>query len=473
MSVKLKKDYSMAFVLASSGYPEVVLAEVRRQWQVTAIDNQREALDFLKSSPVMPAAISIGNTDEFEDDSNLSASQMLAGILQIDPSVPVIISTRNREAKTIVELVKAGAFDYVVEPSRNEGPDRISAYAQDLILSLTRAVQWRSVCQENRQLKQDLVSRNLPDSIQTRSPVMLSAIGLTQKVAPTNATVLISGESGTGKELIAKMIHDMSMARDQPFLAVNCGALSEHLLTSELFGHVKGAFTGAERDRPGLLRECGGGTLFLDEIATIPLSFQVMLLRVLEQRTARPVGGNADYPVHCRFIAAANRDLRQMVRQGTFREDLWYRIGTFPILLPPLRQRPTDIAVLAQQFVTRYAGRYNKEIVGIEAGAISLLEKHNWPGNVRELQHAIERAVIVCERMRIGRTDLADYPAEQAPALSQGSLDDSLRDLETRMVNAALRDSEGSLTHAAALLGLNRTTLHYRLKRLEIKRQFY
>jgi DNA-binding NtrC family response regulator len=198
-----------------------------------------------------------------------------------------------------------------------------------------------------------------------------------------------------------------------------------------------------------------------------------MLLRVIEQRTARPVGGSTDYPVHCRFIAAANRDLKEMVRQGSFREDLWYRIGLFPIQLPPLRKRVMDIPILALRFAMRFSATYKKQIVGIEASAISRLEKHNWPGNVRELQNVIERAVIVCEQPRIGLADLADHLGEQTPMLQRGTLDDSLREMEIQLVNTALRDSNGSLTHAAAALGLNRTTLHYRLKRLGIKRRFH
>jgi DNA-binding NtrC family response regulator len=296
---------------------------------------------------------------------------------------------------------------------------------------------------------------------------------LVRKVAPTEATVLITGESGTGKELAARALHDLSPHRDGPFVALNCGAFSETLIASELFGHAKGAFTGADAARPGLIREAAGGTLFLDEISAIPQSFQVMLLRVLEQRRARPVGGTGDYAASCRFIAAANRDLAQLVAAGSFRPDLFYRLNVFTLRMPSLRERPEDIPLLVDHFIREANRIYGKSVRALTPTALGLLEAAEWPGNVRELRNAIERAVIIADadlldvhlfdpQLRPSATGLV---AESADA----DYETILREVERRLLSRALRQSGGNRSEAARRLKIKRTRLNYRLKHLGLE----
>ena len=459
----------MDSVLMSSGYPASVVAEAERRWHVTHIVNQHEAMAYLRSCCQMPAAIAIGCATREVAGRDLLAGEMLAEIHKLDPTVPVIISTAEESTSVIVDLVKRGAFDYVIEPYDHDDAEAVEPYCQNLILSLTRAVQWRNLVMENRQLKQQRIRQGLPESIQVRSTQMLEVMDMVRKVAPTNATVLVTGESGTGKELIARAIHDLSPNRERPFTAINCGALSQTLLTSELFGHVKGSFTGADNDNRGLIRQAGTGTLFLDEISTVSPEFQVMLLRVLDQRRARPVGSGDEYPVACRFIAAANRDLEAMVRQGEFREDLFYRLNLLHLNLPPLRERRGEIPVLAYHFLHELAGEYNKRIEGIEPAAMNLLEAYHWPGNVRQLRNAIERAVILGEGDRVGVGDLGDQlrNAGDPPPHSGMSYRQAMRQFERRLLQTTLDSVQGNISKAARILNMKRTTLNYRVKQLE------
>ena len=458
----------MDSILMSSGYSASVVAEAERHWHVTQIVSQHEAMGYLRSCRQMPAAICIGYASLEGAAHELHARDMLAEIHKLDPSVPVIISTAEGATNVIVDLVKRGAFDYVIEPPDHNDAEAVEPYCQNLILSLTRAVQWRNLVMENRQLKRQRISQGLPEAIQVRSMQMLEVMDMVRKVAPTNATVLVTGESGTGKELIARAIHDLSPNRDQPFTAINCGALSQTLLTSELFGHVKGAFTGADSDNPGLIRQADTGTLFLDEISTVSPEFQVMLLRVLDQRRARPVGSGDEYPVACRFIAAANRDLEAMVRQAEFREDLFYRLNLLHLDLPPLRERRGEIPVLAYHFLRELAVEYNKGIEGIEPAAMNLLESYHWPGNVRQLRNAIERAVILGEGERVGVGDLANQlrNAVDPPAHSGMSHRQAMHQFERRLLQTTLDSVQGNISKAARILNMKRTTLNYRIKQL-------
>jgi len=465
----------METVLLTSGYPPAAIVEAKKRWHVVDIHSQREALAHLQGMVELPAAISIGYVAMADGTEELNAKEMLAAIQKIDPSLPVIISTGQSSPGVIVDLVKRGAFDYVVEPAnRNANPEALAGYVNDLMLALTRAVQWRSLVRENLRLKQEQIKRSLPQSIQVRSPEMLGVMELVRKVAPTSATVLVTGESGTGKELIARAIHDLSPHVSQPFTAINCGAISPTLLTSELFGHVRGAFTGADSNRKGLIREAGTGTLFLDEIGTVSEEFQVLLLRVLDEHRARPVGGGGDYPVRCRFIAAANRNLEEMVRRGEFREDLFYRLNLFHIHLPPLRRRKGEIPVLVYHFLRQSAAQYHKKIDGIEPAAMSLLEASDWPGNVRQLRNTIERAVIVCDGQRVGIADLGDpSPARgdapgHAPAGNQ-SHQQAMSQFERQIIRQAMERAAGNLSQAARLLNMKRTTLSYRIRQLGLR----
>lgn len=363
---------AMHTILATSGYLPETMRELRRHWNVVDIEDQNEALVWLRSCTELPFAVTLGYVKSPTEpqrpwrpgDEPMPANAFLPAIHQMDPDLPAVISARESQSGAIVELIKSGAFDYVVEPSANRRAEDIEFYTRDLVLALKRAVQWRVTLLENRSLRQQLADDAVGHSILTRSPRMRRVLELAEKVASTPATVLLVGESGTGKGLVAHAIHELSDRSKEPFVAINCGALGETLLTSELFGHVKGAFTGADVNKSGLIREAGAGTLFLDEIATISPSFQALLLRVLEERLARPVGGTGDYPVRCRFVVAANRDLEAMVAKGTFREDLFYRLNVFPLHLPPLRQRIEDIPVLAQHFLLAAAREYGREATG-------------------------------------------------------------------------------------------------------------
>lgn len=408
------------------------------------------------------------------DDIPTGAREALAEILTCDANLPVIISTKVGNPERIVDLVKNGAFDYVLEPKDPASPEELALYAERFEHALRKAVHWRSIFKENRKLRRALAVKDLPSEIIARSEPMLKVLDLVKKVAPTSATVLITGESGTGKECVARRVHELSHVRDQAFIAVNCGSMNDQLLASEIFGHVKGSFTGAHADRPGFLREAGKGTLFLDEIGTVSQAFQIMLLRVLEQRTARPVGGSANQPVNARFIAAANQNIQSMVQEGTFREDLWYRLSVFHIHLPPLRERVEDIPVLALHFLNRACETFGKTISSIEPAALRRLEAHDWPGNVRQLRNVMDRASIVCDGNRISIGDL-ELGKRSTPVSMTGttevsdlSYDRTMQRCERRILSQAMAEAKGNITKAAELLGIKRTTLHYRMKLLKI-----
>jgi DNA-binding NtrC family response regulator len=471
----------MESVLLSSGYPEAVLAAVRKKWKVIDIPNQQEALAYFQLHPKSLVAACIGNVvynpqlNNHGDANNLDAWTLMKEIHKIEPELPVIISTSLSTPRTIVDLVKCGAFDYVVEPFDKNDPQLLAGYIHDLVFALTRATQWREMFFENRRLKEDLIRKTLPDFIQGNSPGLMRVMELIRKVAPTPATVLITGESGTGKEIVARAIHSMSANKAGPFVAVNCGSLSETLLASELFGYVKGAFTGADTNHSGLIQEADGGTLFLDEIATVSQNFQVMLLRVLEQRKARPVGGRNDYPVNCRFVAAANRNLEEMVSKGEFREDLFYRLNVFHIHIPPLRERKEDISVLADFFMRQTAGQYGKNISRISPAALDLLEKYRWPGNVRQLRNAIERAIISCDGESLNVDDF-DSHIRNGPATTESisellCYDEAMKQYESRLIRSAIMKANDNISEAARILGMKRTTLAYRIHQLGLKNE--
>ncbi len=415
----------------------------------------------------------------------MAAHEALEEVKKIDPDLPVIISTSLDIPSAIVELVKRGAFDYVVEPKPPVKPQDDQRYAQELEFALKRAVLWRETVLENRRLREELKGPDSDIQIVGKSRAITQVIGLIRKVAPTQATVLVTGESGTGKELVARAIHRLSSRAQAPFVAINCGTFSDALISSELFGHVKGAFTGADATKKGLIQEAQTGTLFLDEIAAVSPAFQVSLLRVLENRAARPVGGQVEYPVNCRFIAAANRNLLEMSETGAFREDLYYRLNLFHIHLPALRERPEDIPSLAHAFLTRAAREYERAITGFDAGAMALLERYEWPGNVRQLKNAVERAVILCETGRITAGDLPDYlrgdlngnsQADPRPGVPRSAalgkpgaevgFEEMMARYERGLVESALHDAGGNRSEAARLLGVKRTTLYSRMKAL-------
>ena len=377
------------------------------------------------------------------------------------PPVSVLMTAYGSE-KVAVEAIKRGAYDYITKPLDLEKLDVV----------LTRALHSRRVETENRQLREELDRKFGLEKLIGNSPAMIEIFDRVRQVAPSRATVLIEGESGTGKELVAQSLHMLSPRKAARFVAVHCAALSPQLLESELFGHEKGAFTGASERRAGRFEEANHGTLFLDEIAEIDAATQVKLLRALGEQTVQRVGGNQNLKVDVRVVAATNKNLEAMVREGKFRDDLFYRLDVVPIHLPPLRERREDIPLLINAFVEEFAKQNSKRITGLSGDAQEALQNYEWPGNVRELRAAIEHAVALCRGERLGVRDLpariTTRPAPgSAPHASASNL--NLEAMEKTFIQQALRLTDGNVTEAATLLGISRRTLHRKIKSFRIE----
>ncbi|UCG80622.1 MAG: sigma-54-dependent Fis family transcriptional regulator [Desulfobacterales bacterium] len=392
---------------------------------------------------------------------SMDGIELLRRIKEKNPELPVVMMTAYGTVEKAVEAMQLGAFNFVLKPFQNEA----------LIQIIRKAVSTYRVLKENRRLVEALESRYRFDNIIGKSKSMLAVFDIIQKVADTKATVLITGESGSGKELIAKAIHFNSPRRNNPFVAVSCAALSETLLESELFGHERGAFTGAAAMRKGRFELADGGTLFLDEIGDVPASVQVKLLRVLEEMTFERVGGTRTIAVDIRLIAATNKDLKSEVEEQRFREDLYFRLNVVHIVLPSLRERSEDIPLLAAHFVNKYAREANRGEVTISPEAMRFLCHHRWPGNVRELEHAIERAVLLSEGNEIGvddlPKDLVGFADLEIPIDWQdvSNLPETLDGIEKRLIQKALSMSNNVQARAAKLLGVTPSNLQYRLKK--------
>jgi two-component system, NtrC family, response regulator PilR len=359
--------------------------------------------------------------------------------------------------------MKQGAYDYVTKPFK----------VDELRLVVEKALEKRLLAAENQRLRSALRKETGRRHLVGSSRAMQQLYEMVARVADTRTNVLIQGESGTGKELVARAIHDQSERREQPFVAVNCGAIPENLLESELFGHVKGAFTGAVQSKPGLFETAHRGTLFLDEIGELPPALQVKLLRVLQDRAVRRVGGTSDHQVDVRIVAATNRRLEEEVAAGRFREDLYYRLNVIQIGLPPLRERPEDIPLLVQHFVERYASEVGKAVRGFSDAALERLAGHAFPGNVRELENLVERAVALSTSETIGPESLPPSvlePASKAAApklpLEGSNLDSLVNEFERGLLEEALRQARGVKKRAAGLLGISFRSFRYRLEKL-------
>jgi DNA-binding NtrC family response regulator len=383
------------------------------------------------------------------------------------PDVPIIIITGYSTIRSAVEAIKMGACDYVAKPFT---PDELEA-------AVEKALRERKHRRDFRSLREALADRYRVSRLIGESPPMKHVLSLVGQVAPTDSTVLLTGESGTGKELVARAIHFSSPRKDRPFVAVDCGAIAPHLIASELFGHVRGAFTGAVADRQGLVRAADTGTLFLDEIANLPLDLQAMLLRTIETREVRPVGAPDAAAVDVRYLAATNSDLSARVAEGRFREDLFYRFNVFPIRLPPLRERREDIPLLARHFLALFSARMHKRIDDFTPEALDALAAYDWPGNVRELSNVVERLVILCGEGPIGRAHLSEsmsvapgLPAIPRTAAELQNLKKRLRDqaateIEKAFLLEALRRANYNVTHAAEQTGMQRTHFQALLKK--------
>jgi len=444
---------SIRRVLTPEGYDVATTTSAREGLEMV----RRESFDLLLLDIKMP---------------QVGGIEFLREVRSVSPETEVIIVTGYATIETAVEAIKLGAFDYLEKP----------VSPPQLIVAAARALERKQLVDLTRRLRSELESRHRIGNVICSSPRMRQVMQLVAKVAPASSTVLISGETGTGKDVIARAIHYNSPRRDEPFVVADCASLTESLLESELFGHVRGAFTGAVRDRKGLAETARGGTLFLDEIATISPQVQGALLRLIQEHEIRPVGSDKTVGVDVRVIAASNRDLQELVRQGSFREDLFYRLSVFTIKLPPLRERAEEIPLLAHHFVQRLSRELGRTIDYITPQAMAILEAHDWPGNVRELENVIERAVLLAEKGRIGPEAIPlegddaerwDYVPDDAQALADYKRElraEAVERLERLFLIKALRAAAWNVSEAARNTGMARPNFHALMRKHGITR---
>jgi two-component system response regulator PilR (NtrC family) len=435
---------------------EILLA--RQGYASTACATAREALVALECDEfdLVISDIQMPGMDGLE---------LLSEIQNRQPETPVVLITAHGSTESAVEAMKRGAYDYLTKPCS----------VDEILLVVEKALEKRNLAHENERLRRQLRDRaQAAPTMLGKSAAMREVFELVERVAPTRTNILITGESGTGKELVARTIHALSEQKHGAFVAVHCGAIPENLLESELFGHVKGSFTGAIANKMGLFEVADGGTLFLDEIGEMPLSLQVKVLRAIQERCFKRVGGTTDVRVDVRIVTATNRDLEEEVRGGRFREDLFYRLNVIEVRLPPLRERPGDIAPLALHFVKRFSAELGREVREIDPSVLVALERYPLPGNVRELENLIERAVTLARGPRIG-PDCLPSSVSRPPAavLPEPSFPEEGVDLsallhayEERLIHQALERGNGVKKRAAALLGISFRSLRYRLEKL-------
>jgi len=391
----------------------------------------------------------------------VSGLEALDEIKSFNPAIPVIIMTAYSSVETAVEAIKKGAYDYLTKPLDFD----------KLKITIKRAMEHIQLKEENRILKESLGKHFDRQNIIGQSPAMIKLLETVAQIAASEATVLINGESGTGKELIAGAIHFNSPRKDGPFVKVNCAAITETLLESELFGHEKGAFTGADKRKEGRFVQAHNGSLFLDEVSEMSLAMQVKLLRVLQEREITRVGGDSTVRVNVRVIGATNRDLTNQIDKGAFREDLFYRLNVINLVIPRLRERRDDIALLSQHFLEVFAKKNRKKIKGFTPGAIDSMIRYNWPGNVRELMNAVERGVVLARSEYLDEKDISiiqkprGQDVETLPVPGDIARDMSLEDVERDAVLRTLEAANGNKSEAARRLGITRKTLHKKLKK--------
>ena len=389
---------------------------------------------------------------------DVTGLDILASVRAHDPEAVVILMTAQASLQSAIGAVNNGAFYYIQKPFKNE----------ELVTIVRRAAEHRSLRRENKSLKAEVKKRDRTGRPIGSSKAWVDALHVAESVAATDSTVLLQGESGTGKEVVARYIHDQSPRAAKPFLSINCGALPESLLESELFGHVKGSFTGASRDKDGLFAAAGDGTFFLDEIGETTPATQVKLLRVLQQREVIPVGATEARPVHARVIAATNRDLEEEIKRGNFRSDLYYRLNVISIVLPPLRERPNDIALLAELFLKRTGEARAEAPRGLTPEALDAMQKYSWPGNVRELENALERAAILGKGDLIPLSALPERVVEPKsdPLVSEAAQSNPTLDtIERAYIMWVLENEGGNKARTAEVLGIDSSTLYRKLSR--------
>jgi two-component system, NtrC family, response regulator HydG len=432
------------------------LQTIIKSWgyRVFAADDGAKAVECVKSQPYALILMDVRMAQ-------MSGIEALKQIKQYNPAIPILIMTAYSSVDTAVEALKAGAYDYLTKPLDFEV----------LKIGLARALEHSGLKAENVALKSKLSADYELENIIGKSEAMKALIDMLAMIAPSEATVLITGESGTGKELIAKSIHHNSRRKDRSLVVVNCAALTETLLESELFGHEKGAFTGADKRREGRFMQAHKGTIFLDEIGETTPAMQAKLLRVIQEREIQRVGGEEPLSVDVRILAATNRRLEDEVKAGKFREDLFYRLNVVTLAIPPLRERQDDIPLLAQHFLGKYAQKNRKTVKGISPLAMDMLLKYAWPGNVRELENTIERAVILLPDDYITEKELPSnltqaYGGKPDRAVPSGPVaaNRPLEEIEREAILATLEASGGNKSETARRLGINRKTLHNKLK---------
>ncbi|MDY6847549.1 MAG: sigma-54-dependent transcriptional regulator [Geoalkalibacter sp.] len=441
---------ALTLLLSHSGY------------QVQSAVTGEEALEIMEKSP-----FEIIITDLFLP--GVSGIDILKRVKEDSPYTSVILITGNASAETAVEAMKEGAFDYITKPFNFE----------KLKVIVAKAVEKSRLVAENLYLRQQLRGKYKFDNIIGNSLPMQQVFSRLERIVNTESTILILGESGTGKELVAKAIHYNSPRKDKPFVAINCGAIPADLLESELFGHAKGAFTGAVSEKAGKFEAADKGTIFLDEIGTMPMHLQMKLLRVLQEQEIERIGTTRKVKLNVRVVSATNADLEDQVKKGQFREDLYYRLNVIPIQLPPLRERREDIALLARNFLQKFCQEMDRSLMSISPAAMTALENYAWPGNVRELENLIERTVALTDNEIIEPQDLPPYIGEASdadPALASApritesgvNMPKIIGNIERTMIQQALELSNGVKARAANLLSINRTTLVEKIKRLKI-----
>jgi two-component system response regulator PilR (NtrC family) len=447
---------------------QVLEIDLRKEgYKVETVNSRDEAKRKIDSAlfDVIVTDIRMPNTDD--------GMEVLAHARRISPDSAVILMTALAELETAIQAVKAGAFEYIVKQ-----PGRIN---DEIKVAIARALETVNLRRQNFALRRDAAVRNSLDHIVGCSVAIEKLKHTIRTVAPTASTIVINGESGTGKELVARAVHVCSPRAGESFVSINCGAFPETLLESELFGYMKGAFTGATQNKRGLFEVASGGTIFLDEISEMSVAMQVKLLRVLQERTVRPLGGSSEIPIDVRVIAATNKDLAQMVSENGFREDLYYRISVIPIHVPPLRERRDDIPLLANNFLKRYAPAAGKSINQISKSVLADLSSYDWPGNVRQLENAIERAVALelTEELHV-ELPVERQKSKAAAAAAGGSVDSAqfpnegvdleryVANIERSLIQSALQHSNGVQTRAADLLKVSYRSFRHLLKKYEI-----
>jgi two-component system response regulator AtoC len=459
----MNNNYTVMVVDDEDSVRKLLSAVLKREgYQVVCAESGDEALSKFKTFQPDLVIMDIRMP-------NIDGITAFKEMRQLSQNVTVILMTAYAAVETAVEAIKLGAFDYVIKPFDIE----------EVKLLTNRAIQLQKMTEKIYVLNQHLIDSYRLDKIITNSPKMQELCRNINKIAQSNASVLITGESGTGKELIANTIHYNSKRNSGPFIKINCGALPEGLLDSELFGHEKGAFTGAIMRRSGRFEQADHGTLFLDEIGEISPNLQVKLLRVLQEREFERVGGNTTIKTDIRVLAATNRNLQEMVKQGTFRQDLYYRLNVVSLAAPPLRERREDIELLAGYFLQKFTAENEKAILGFDPDVLRLLENYNWPGNVRELANIIERAVIMSTGSRIFPEDLPDnlrYSNESDLISSFGfekpegkTLKEMIKKVECMLIREALQRNQGNKVKTAKELGVSRRSILYKIQEYEIE----